>query len=141
MSVYPSTKQPATPPQGQPGGFVVEITTDKIRATATADPAAAPSGPISPGSSPAAALRRGRWDICWRGTILRPHGRRHERHLGRRPRQWDHRQILNLRLPPPRQRRRIASAYCTGNDIDQHIQFGYKRLKLAMHGPADGAAG
>ena len=30
-------------------------------------------------------------------------------------------------------------AYCTGNDIEQHVEFGYKRLKLAIpHGPADG---
>ena len=33
-------------------------------------------------------------------------------------------------------------AYCTGNDIEQHVEFGYKRLKLAMpHGPADGREG
>src|SRR5215467_1442874 len=33
-------------------------------------------------------------------------------------------------------------AYCTGNDIEQHIQFGYKRLKLAVpYGPADGREG
>jgi len=33
-------------------------------------------------------------------------------------------------------------AYCTGNDIEQHIEFGFKRLKLAMaYGPADGREG
>lgn len=33
-------------------------------------------------------------------------------------------------------------AYCTGNDIEQHAEFGYKRLKLAVaYGPADGRAG
>jgi len=33
-------------------------------------------------------------------------------------------------------------AYCTGNDIEQHLKFGFKRLKLAMpHGPADGREG
>src|SRR5580704_6772467 len=33
-------------------------------------------------------------------------------------------------------------AYCTGNDIEQHTKFGYKRLKLAMaYGPADGHEG
>ena len=27
-------------------------------------------------------------------------------------------------------------AYCTGNDIEQHIEFGYQRLKLALpYGP------
>jgi L-alanine-DL-glutamate epimerase-like enolase superfamily enzyme len=33
-------------------------------------------------------------------------------------------------------------AYCTGNDVDQHIAFGYKRIKLAVpYGPADGRDG
>ena len=33
-------------------------------------------------------------------------------------------------------------AYCTGNDIEQHLEFGYKRLKLAIpYGPADGREG
>ena len=33
-------------------------------------------------------------------------------------------------------------AYCTGNDIEQHVKFGYKKLKLAIpHGPADGREG
>ena len=33
-------------------------------------------------------------------------------------------------------------AYCTANDIEQHIEFGFKRLKLAIpHGPADGIEG
>ncbi len=33
-------------------------------------------------------------------------------------------------------------AYCTGNDIEQHAKFGYKRLKLAVpYGPADGREG
>lgn len=32
--------------------------------------------------------------------------------------------------------------YCTGNDIEQHVEFGFKRLKLAVpHGPADGREG
>jgi L-rhamnonate dehydratase len=33
-------------------------------------------------------------------------------------------------------------AYCTGNDVEQHIEYGFKRLKLAIpHGPADGKQG
>ena len=33
-------------------------------------------------------------------------------------------------------------AYCTGNDIEQHLQFGFKKLKLAIpYGPADGRDG
>jgi L-rhamnonate dehydratase len=36
---------------------------------------------------------------------------------------------------------RIPS-YCTGNDLEQHVEFGYKKLKLAIpHGPADGRDG
>jgi L-rhamnonate dehydratase len=32
--------------------------------------------------------------------------------------------------------------YCTGNDIEQHLQFGYKGVKLAVaYGPADGQEG
>lgn len=32
--------------------------------------------------------------------------------------------------------------YCTGNDLEQHVQYGFKRLKLAIpHGPADGKEG
>jgi L-rhamnonate dehydratase len=33
-------------------------------------------------------------------------------------------------------------AYCTGNDIEQHVEFGYKRLKVAMPaGPIRGEEG
>jgi L-rhamnonate dehydratase len=33
-------------------------------------------------------------------------------------------------------------AYCTGNDIEQHLEFGFKRVKLAIpYGPADGREG
>ena len=33
-------------------------------------------------------------------------------------------------------------AYCTGNDIQQHVDFGFTKLKLAIpHGPADGREG
>jgi L-rhamnonate dehydratase len=32
--------------------------------------------------------------------------------------------------------------YCTGNDLEQHVKYGFKRLKLAIpHGPADGKDG
>lgn len=38
-------------------------------------------------------------------------------------------------------KRRIP-AYCTGNDIQQHIEFGFTKLKLALpYGPADGEEG
>lgn len=33
-------------------------------------------------------------------------------------------------------------AYCTGNDLEQHVEFGFRKLKLAIpHGPADGREG
>ncbi len=33
-------------------------------------------------------------------------------------------------------------AYCTGNDLEQHVEFGFKKLKLAIpYGPADGWEG
>jgi L-rhamnonate dehydratase len=33
-------------------------------------------------------------------------------------------------------------AYCTGNDIEQHVKFGFKKLKAAVpYGPADGLEG
>jgi L-rhamnonate dehydratase len=38
-------------------------------------------------------------------------------------------------------KQRIPS-YCTGNDVEQHLKFGFKRVKLAIpHGPADGREG
>jgi L-rhamnonate dehydratase len=33
-------------------------------------------------------------------------------------------------------------AYCTGNDIEQHVEFGFRKVKLAIpYGPADGREG
>lgn len=33
-------------------------------------------------------------------------------------------------------------AYCTGNDLEQHVEFGFKKMKLAVpYGPADGREG
>ena len=33
-------------------------------------------------------------------------------------------------------------AYCTGNDVEQHLQFGFKKVKLAIpYGPVDGREG
>jgi L-rhamnonate dehydratase len=86
------------------------------------------------------------WDMMWRGTM----------HYGRMGvtmnaisgvdlALWD---IVGQALGEPVWRliggetKARIPAYCTGNDVDQHIEFGYKRLKLAMaHGPADGLAG
>jgi L-rhamnonate dehydratase len=86
------------------------------------------------------------WDIMWRGTM----------HYGRMGvvinaisgvdlALWD---LIGKALGEPVYRllggatKDRIPAYCTGNDIEQHVEFGYRRLKLAMpHGPADGRAG
>lgn len=151
MSIYPEYKANRnTYMQGQPGGFTVEIETDKgIKGYGNGGPG---GGPVV--ESHLARLLAGRdpfdvernWDICWRGTM----------HYGRAGiamnaisgvdlAQWDIiGKALNLpvyRLLGGETKARIP-AYCTGNDIDQHLEFGYKRFKLAMpHGPADGRDG
>ena len=41
-----------------------------------------------------------------------------------------------------RPHRERVPCYCTGNNIEQAVEFGFKKLKLAIpHGPADGEAG
>jgi L-rhamnonate dehydratase len=38
--------------------------------------------------------------------------------------------------------RQRVPCYCTGNNIEQAVEFGFKKIKLAIpHGPADGEAG
>ena len=86
------------------------------------------------------------WDIMWRSTL----------YYGRKGlvvhaisavdlALWD---IIGnaLRLPVYKllggETKSKIPAYCTGNDIEQHLEFGYKRLKLAVpYGPADGREG
>jgi len=86
------------------------------------------------------------WDIMWRSTLY--YGRKGlvvhalsavDMAL------WD---IIGIALGEPiyqllggETKTRIP-AYCTGNDIEQHIEFGFKRVKLAVpYGPADGREG
>jgi L-rhamnonate dehydratase len=86
------------------------------------------------------------WDILWRSTIY--YGRKGvvvhaisavDNAL------WD---IIGIALGMPvykllggATKERIP-AYCTGNDIEQHVEFGYRRVKLAVpYGPADGREG
>ena len=151
MSIYPEYKANRNSyMKGQPGGFVVEIETDKgIKGYGSGGPG---GGPIV--ESHLAQLLVGRdpfdiernWDVCWRGTM----------HYGRAGvavnaisgvdlAQWD---IIGKALNMPVYRllggetKSRIPAYCTGNDIDQHLEFGFKRFKLAMpHGPADGREG
>ena len=86
------------------------------------------------------------WDIMWRSTLY--YGRKGlvvhaisavDNAL------WD---VIGKALDTPvyvllggKTKDRIPG-YCTGNDLEQHVEFGYKKLKLAIpYGPADGLEG
>jgi L-rhamnonate dehydratase len=86
------------------------------------------------------------WDIMWRSTIY--YGRKGvvvHAISGVDLALWD---IIGNALGEPvykllggATKERIP-AYCTGNDIEQHLEFGYRRVKLAVpFGPADGREG
>jgi L-rhamnonate dehydratase len=86
------------------------------------------------------------WDIMWRSTL----------YYGRKGlvvhaisacdlALWD---IVGQALGQPVYRllggatKAQVPGYCTGNDLEQHVAFGFTRLKLAIpYGPADGRAG
>src|SRR3989454_10624052 len=86
------------------------------------------------------------WDIMWRSTL----------YYGRKGlvvhaisaldlALWD---IIGLALGLPiwkllgGETKPKIPAYCTGNDCEQHVEFGFRRLKLAVpYGPADGREG
>ena len=153
MSVYPKYKAKRSlffpDPDGVPS-FTVEIETDKgIKGYGTGGPG---GGPIVEGHLKKLLLGENAlnverlWDIMWRSTL----------HYGRKGvavnaisgvdlALWD---IMGkawglpvYRLLGGETKQRIP-CYCTGNDIEQHVQFGYKKLKLALpHGPADGREG
>ncbi len=153
MSIYPEYKARRSlfmPDPGQLGGFWVEIATNKgINGYG--------SGGIAGGHVVEGHLRKlllnedpfnveRIWDILWRSTMY--YGRKGaviHAISGVDLAIWD---IIGkatglpvYRLLGGETKPRIP-AYCTGNDIEQHIEFGYKRLKLAMpHGPADGREG
>lgn len=86
------------------------------------------------------------WDIMWRSTMS--YGRKGvtvNAISGVDIALWDIAgKVLNApvwRLLGGRIHPRIP-CYCTGNDIEQHVEFGYTRLKLALpYGPADGRPG
>ncbi len=86
------------------------------------------------------------WDIMWRSTLS--YGRKGiavhaisavDNAL------WD---LIGKALGTPvyqllggKTKERIP-AYCTGNDLEQHVEFGFTKLKLAIpYGPADGREG
>ena len=153
MSIYPKYKAQRSlffPDPGPFGGFTVEVAADKgVKGYG--------SGGTGGGQVVESHLRKlllgedpfdieRLWDILWRSTM----------HYGRMGvainaisgvdlALWD---LVGKALGLPVYRllggatKDRIPAYCTGNDIEQHIDFGYKRLKLAMpHGPADGREG
>ncbi len=153
MSVYPKYKATRSlffPDPGKLGGFTVEIATDKgVKGYGSGGEG---GGVVVTGHL--AKLLLGEdpfnveklWDIMWRSTM----------HYGRMGvainaisgvdlALWD---LVGNALGAPVYRllggetKDRIPAYCTGNDVEQHIKFGYKRLKLAIpYGPADGIEG
>ena len=153
MSIYPEYKPKrslfmASDPAM--GGFTVEITTDKgIKGYGHGGPA----GGIIVEKHLAKLLINENpfnteriWDICWRSTMY--YGRAGaviNAISGVDLALWD---IVGKAFGMPVYRliggetKPRIPAYCTGNDIEQHIEYGFKRLKLAIpHGPADGKQG
>lgn len=153
MSIYPeykATRSLFNPDPGQLGGFTVEIETDKgIKGYGTGGMA---GGPIVEkhltklllGRDPFDVERN--WDIMWRSTMS--YGRMGvaiNAISGVDLALWD---LIGKALGMPvykllggETKDRIP-AYCTGNDVEQHLAFGFKKLKLAVpHGPADGREG
>lgn len=86
------------------------------------------------------------WDICWRSTMS--YGRAGvtmNAISGFDCALWD---IVGKALGLPVYQllgghaRDRMPVYCTGNDIEQHVEYGFNKLKLAIpHGPASGRAG
>lgn len=130
--------------------FTVEVTTDKgIKGYGNGGPG---GGNIVTGHL--AKLMMGRdpfdiernWDICWRATMS--YGRMGvtmNAISGFDMALWD---IVGKALNMPvykllgGETKDRVPTYCTGNDIEQHVEFGYKRLKLAIpHGRASGREG
>ena len=153
MSIYPkykATRSLFQPDPGKLGGFTVEITTDKgVKGYGT--------GGIGGGQiveqhftkllgneDPFNVERI--WDILWRSSMY--YGRAGvviNAISGVDMAIWD---IIGNALGMPvykllggATKDRIP-AYCTGNDLEQHREFGFQRLKLAIpYGPADGREG
>lgn len=153
MSIYPKYKARRAlyfPDPGQLEGFTVEISTDKgLKGYGSGGTGGGliverHLAKLLIGEDPFDVERL--WDIMWRATM----------HYGRMGvvinaisgvdlALWD---LIGKALGEPVYRllggatKERIPAYCTGNDIEQHVSFGYRRLKLAMpHGPADGRAG
>jgi len=153
MSIYPEYKATRSlffPDAGKMPGFTVEIATDKgIKGYGSGGAGGGMVvmehlSKLLMNEDPFNVERI--WDICWRSTM----------HYGRMGvtmnaisgvdlALWD---IIGKALNTPVYRliggevKPRVRAYCTGNDIEQHIEAGFKALKLAIpHGPADGRDG
>ncbi len=153
MSVYPdykSTRSLFMPDANKMPTFFVEITTDKgIKGFGQGGIGGGPVveqhlAKLLIGKDPFDIERL--WDTMWRSTMYYDRaGIGTHAISGVDLALWD---IIGKALKTPvyrliggKTKDRIP-AYCTGNDIDQHLEFGFKRLKLAMaHGPADGREG
>ena len=153
MSIYPEYKPRRSlfqPDPGKLGGFWVEISTDKgvtgLGQGGTGGGAIIEGhlAKLIIGKDPIDIERN--WDILWRSTMY--YGRSGaviHAISGVDNALWD---LVGKALGEPvwkllggDTKGRIP-AYVTGNDIEQHVEFGYKKLKLAMpHGPADGIEG
>ena len=153
MSIYPAYKATRSlwnPDQGKLPGFTVEIATDKgVKGYGSGG---AGGGLVVEqhlvkllvGEDPFDIERL--WDIMYRSTL--PYGQAGiaiNAISGVDLALWD---LIGQALHLPvyellgGQTKSRIPAYCTGNDIEQHLKFGYKRVKLAMpYGPADGYDG
>ena len=153
MSSYPEYKAMRSlfqPDAGKLPAFTVEITTDKgVKGYGSGGPGGAyvveqHFTKLLMGEDPFNVERI--WDILWRSSMS--YGRAGlviNAISGVDLALWD---VVGNALGMPvykllggETKARIP-AYCTGNDIEQHMEFGYKRLKLAIpYGPADGREG
>jgi L-rhamnonate dehydratase len=153
MSIYPeykATRSLWNPDPGKLGGFTIEVSTDKgVKGYGTGGAGGAPVieqhlVKLLVGEDPFNVERI--WDIMYRSTM--PYGQAGiaiNAISGVDLAIWD---LIGNALGLPvykllggATKTRIP-AYCTGNDIEQHLKFGYKRLKVAIpYGPADGREG
>ena len=153
MSIYPEYKATRSLFMADPGkvpSFTVEISTDKgIKGYGHGGPG---GGPVVIEHLTKLLLNEDPfnyeriWDICWRSTMS--YGRMGvtmNAISGVDVAIWD---IIGKAQGMPVYKliggavKPRMPAYCTGNDLEQHIEAGFKRLKLAIpHGPADGREG
>ena len=153
MSIYPeykATRSLFCPDHGKVPSFTVEVRTDRgITGYGNGGPGGGTVvvehlSKLLMNEDPFNVERI--WDVCWRSTL----------HYGRMGVTmnaisgvdlaiWD---IIGKALNMPVYKliggevKPRVPAYCTGNDIEQHIDYGFTKLKLAIaHGPADGREG